>query len=335
MKRLRKPLRLDKPEREQGPSGRLGRWTYLVLLFSLVGAIGYYLAGGLFVLSADGVVLSDRNVVAARYPGTIMEMLVQEGDRVEAGTVVAKLESFDTVKTIAELSLRSSELDSRNEELRAKVANIEGILPLANRTAKETSEAASRLSGEAARDNVPLRVRAEALNNSFEAVQRVADLTAQANALRAELKLVGQSQTVARNAIESLRAIYDDGLVRAPATGIVGSKVAPVGKVVERGDELLEIFGGNKFVLAYLPDSYLFPVAAGTRISVRAGNRTSVGVIENVMQIADARPEDFQNTMRPRNRSRLARIRFAEDPPFALMQGVTISGCAFGICWLD
>jgi multidrug efflux pump subunit AcrA (membrane-fusion protein) len=335
MKRLRKPLRLDTPEHEKRSSGRIGRWTYLVLLFSLIGAIAYYLVGGLFVLSADGVVLSDRHVIAARYPGTIMEMLVQEGDSVEEGKVVAKLESFDTVKTIAELSLRGSELDGRYQELRGKVANIESILPLANRTAKETSEAATRLSGESARDTVPVRVRVEALNSSFEAVQRAADLTAQVGTLKAEQKLVGQSQKVAKDAIESLRAIYDEGLVRAPATGIIGSKVASVGQVVERGDRLLEIFGGNKFVLAYLPDSYLFPVEAGTRISVRAGNYYSVGVIESVMQIADAQPEDFQTNMRPRNRSRLARIRFAEEPPFALMQKVTISGCAFGMCWLN
>ncbi|QKV19285.1 HlyD family secretion protein [Oricola thermophila] len=335
MKRLRRPLRLDKPESEKTPSGRLGRWTYLALLFCLIGAIAYYLAGGLFVLSADGVVLSDRHMVAARYPGTIMEVLVQEGDKVEAGQVVAKLESFDTVKTIAELSLRGSELDSRHEELRAKVANISEILPLAKRTAAETSEAASRLSEEAVRDNVPMRVRAEALNNSFEAVQRATELSAQADVFRAELKLVSQSQAVAKDAIERLRAIYDGGLVRAPATGIVGSKVAPVGTVVERGDELLEIFGGSKFVLAYLPDSYLFAVKEGTRINVRAGNQSSIGIIESVMQIADSRPEDFQNTMRPRDRSRLARIRFAEAPPFALMQKVRISGCAFGVCWAD
>lgn len=152
--------------------------------------------------------------------------------------------------------------------------------------------------------------------------------------VQAELKVVAESQAVARDAVDKLKAIYDDGVVRALGPGIVGPNIAAIGQVVSRGDKLLEILGGRRFILAYLPESYLFPVKAGMKVSLKAGNRYGVGTVEKVMQIAGALPEDFQNTMRPRDRSRLARISFDVDPHFALLQKVKVSGCAFGKCWV-
>ncbi len=336
MRHLRKAVRFDRLDTEpRSSTGRFGRVFYLCLLGAFVCLLSYYFLGGMFVLSADGVVMSERQIVAARYPGMITAVLVHEGDTIKKGDPLVQIESFETVKTLADLSLRNSEFSYRDIELRAKAASIEQLLPLANETASQTRRAAVELSRATDKGLVPMRIKGEALNSSLDAAQKVAELSAELEASRGELVMIAKSQKQATAAIARLDAMYDQGVVRATASGIVGPKIAAVGQVVSRGDELLETRGGKKFVLAYLPESYLFPVRSGTKVSVRSGNQYAVGVIEKVMQIAGALPEDFQSGIGPRNRSRLARILFENNPPFALMQKVTISGCAFGKCWLD
>ena len=328
-------MRFGKLDTEvRSSKGRFGRVLYLCLLAGFVCLVSYYFLGGMFVLSADGVVLSERQIVAARYPGTITAVLVNEGDSVTKGETLMQLESFETVKTLADLSLRNSELSYRDIELRAKEVSIEKLLPLARETARQTQRAAVELSNATDKGLVPMRIRGEALSSSLDAAQKVAELSAQLEAIKAELVVIAKSQKQATAAIDRLNGMYDQGVIRATTSGIVGPRVASVGKVVSRGDELLETRGGRKFVLAYLPESYLFPLRSGTKVSVRSGNQYAVGVIEKVMQIAGALPEDFQSGIGPRNRSRMFRIVFEQDPPFALMQKVVVSGCAIGKCWV-
>lgn len=78
-------------------------------------------------------------------------------------------------------------------------------------------------------------------------------------------------------------------------------KVPLPGQIIRFGEELLQINRGETYILAYLPDQYLFGIEGGMA--------------------------------RPRDRSRLVRIAFDGPATFAVSQKVTISGCAFGICW--
>ena len=134
--------------------------------------------------------------------------------------------------------------------------------------------------------------------------------------------------------MEQLRNIYDDGNVRASAPGVVGVKVPVPGQVVRLGDQLMQINGKSVYVLAYLPDQYLFQLREGTAVHLRGGGRTVTGHIDKILAVADALPAEFQNLFRPRDRSRLIRISISGENPFAVSQKVTVSGCAFGICWV-
>ena len=84
------------------------------------------------------------------------------------------------------------------------------------------------------------------------------------------------------------------------------------------GDELLQINGGKSYLFAYLPQQYLFPITAGMKVEVSGGNNRTTGTFEKVLPIADALPAEFQNMLRPRDRSRLIRIALPENHPFAM-----------------
>jgi multidrug resistance efflux pump len=271
--------------------------------------------------------------VDASYTGRIVEVYVQEGDRVEEGTPLLKLESFDMVKQIAELELRDGDLAVRESQLRGQLDVVDAIAPLAARNAKETTKTVASFDKVSDRGLISVLSRDNALQSSFAAAQKVAELAAQKVSAQDELAQVAKSRETSRQAMEKLKAIFDDGNIRASGAGVVGVKVPVPGRVVQPGDELLQINGGNIYILAYLPDEYMFPIRKGMPVNLRSGGERARGRIDSVLAVADALPDEFQNLFRPRDRSRLFRVVLTSPNPFAVTQKVTVTGCGFGFCW--
>jgi multidrug resistance efflux pump len=307
---------------------------YLSLVVLFLGSLAYYLIGNMVVLSIDGTVLKDRYSVGASYPGKVIDVYVKEGELVEAGTPLLRVESFEMVQELANFAMRDSDLAIREGQLSGKLTAFEAISPLAVRTARETMVTASQFDTVLSKGIVSSLSKDDALRNSLQAADRVAQLQSEKAATENELKLLQQSRAIFREAIDKLNGIYDNGFLRASMPGIVGTKVPIPGQIVKFGDELMQINGGRSYILAYLPDEYLFNITEGMAVNVRGGAQSAKGRIDAILTVADALPAEFQNMFRPRDRSRLARIALDEKSPFAVSQKVTISGCAFGYCWV-
>lgn len=334
MKRLRKHPRIDTLGKQQrAGSVRWGRLIYLSLVTAFAGSILYYLAGNTVVLSADGIVLKDRYAVDASYPAKVIEVFVKEGDKVEAGTPLLRLESFEMVKELADMAYRDGELAIREGQLRGRLGAIKTVMPLAERTARESTSTVARFDTVSAKGLISALSKGDALRGSLAASERVADLSSQQEATEIELGLVTRARQVSGGAMKQLGSIYDDGNVRATAAGEVGVKVPMPGQVVSFGDELMQINGGKAYILAYLPDQYLFGVEAGMAVNVSGSGKSVRGRVESVLGVADALPAEFQNMFRPRDRSRLVRVVLDDPQPFAVSQKVRVSGCALGLCW--
>lgn len=335
MKRIRKQHRIDLLDIQQrSSSGKFGRMIYLALVVLFLGSLAYYLSGSMVVLSIDGTVLKERYSVGASYPGKVMDVYVKEGDQVEAGTPLLRVESFDMIRELANFALRDSDLSLREGQLSGKLTAFEAISPLAERTARETMVTVSQFDAISGKGVVSSLSKDDALRNSLQAAERVAQMQSEKSATEYELRLLQESRTIFREAIHKLNGIYDNGYLRASMPGIVGAKVPIPGQIVKFGDELMQINGGTSYILAYLPDEYLFTISEGMPVSVRGGAHTAKGRVDTILTVADALPAEFQNMFRPRDRSRLARIALDEKNPFAVSQKVTISGCAFGYCWV-
>jgi multidrug resistance efflux pump len=335
MKRLRKHPRIDTLGNQQrAGSVRWGRLIYLSLVTAFGGSIVYYLAGETVVLSADGIVLKDRYAIDASYSAKVIEVFVKEGDKVKAGTPLLRLESFEMVKELADMAYRDGELAIREGQLRGRLGVIKTIMPLAERTARDSRNTVARFDTVSAKGLISALSKGDALRGSLQASERVADLGSQEEAAKIELDLVEQARLVSGGAMDQLTSIYDNGNVRATAVGEVGVKVPIPGQVVSFADELMQINGGNAYILAYLPDQYLFGVEAGMPVKVSGGGTSVRARIETVLGVADALPAEFQNMFRPRDRSRLVRVALDGGQPFAISQKVRVSGCAFGLCWV-
>ena len=97
------------------------------------------------------------------------------------------------------------------------------------------------------------------------------------------------------SAYDDLQHSYDHGNLYSPVTGHIGSSVAMVGEVLSPGkNEIANIYSGDGYVLAYIPDSYWLKVQEGHEVAVKVRGQTVAGRIETVLPVTDALPPEFQ-----------------------------------------
>ena len=168
-------------------------------------AIGNGGASSASVLDATGYVVARRMAtVSAKVTGKVREILIEEGQRVEAGQVMATLDPIDAEQQRA---LSASQLQAA----RSQAAGVQAQL-------KEAEANAARLGALVGQKLVS---RAQ-----FE------QAIAQRDALRAQLAAAQRNAQVAADSLRISAQGVDNTIVRAPFAGVVIAKAAQPGEIV-------------------------------------------------------------------------------------------------------
>jgi RND family efflux transporter MFP subunit len=160
---------------------------------------------GTSVLDATGYVTARRQAtVSAKITGKVRDVRIEEGQRVEAGDILATL---DDAEALVEVQLRLAQLDSaRSQQAEAVSASANAEREL--RRQEELSE--RRLTSVSARDLA--RTEAEAW--------------------RARAATQGSAVRVAQQSLQAARVQLDNTIVRAPFAGVVTVKAAQPGEMI-------------------------------------------------------------------------------------------------------
>ena len=157
------------------------------------------------VLNASGYVTARREAtVSSKVTGKVVEVLIEEGMKVTAGQVLARL---DDTAARAQLRLAEAQLTSARKGL----AEIEVRIDEADKTLGRTR--GLRSSG----------VVAQADLDAAEAAD---------DALKAQLEVQRQDAVVADRVVAVRRQELDDTVIRAPFDGVVVSKDAQPGEMI-------------------------------------------------------------------------------------------------------
>lgn len=161
--------------------------------------------GGTSVLDATGYVTARRQAtVSAKITGKVRTVLIEEGQVVEAGEILATL---DDSETRADVALRQAQVAAT----RAGLAEIRSALANAEREFERQRELEARkLTSVAALDTA--RTHAEAL--------------------RARLASQQSEVKVTEEALDVARVQLDNTIVRAPFAGVVTVKAAQPGEMI-------------------------------------------------------------------------------------------------------
>lgn len=221
---LLKELRIERNAPPPPPSGR--KWMVVVPLIAVVIAAAVWFfssretvaqvrtapviaigntAATASVLDASGYVVARRMAtVSAKVTGRVLEVLIEEGMRVEEGQVMARL---DPVDADAQFTLANAQLSAA----RSTVASIQAQLTQAEAEAVRATELVER--GLVSRSQHDAAV-------------------AQRDALRAQRATAQRNVQVAADSLEIARNGVDNTIVRAPFAGVVIAKAAQPGEIV-------------------------------------------------------------------------------------------------------
>lgn len=329
MMRLRRRPRYDTLQNEVRKRGRSwGRWVYL----GLVGLFFVWLfdmfLGDLVYLKADGLVMRDRVVVATQYTASVRTLTVEEGSRVRKGERIGGLLSQAVEESLAKLSSDVADLLTRSTQLTVRKNVIDAVSPMAERRLEE-ARAARRTSE---RDNTKglytVERRHTLLENEIKGASSMAEIEAERRTMAVDLPKLKAAVDAAVQAMDRLKDIYGSGAIDSPVDGVVGHLNVSQGSVVKPGDPLMEIFHGEPYVLAYIPEGALYRVEVGDRIEIDVGFKTYLGRIGRIYPVTSQLPREFRDTFRQAPRAQVVRIEFEPGQTYPTLFARTRIGAA-------
>jgi len=318
------------------PAKNASRWIYMALILGFFLWLGNVLIGSELWLRADGLVDARRVIVASAYECQVLDVKVAPGAHVAKGTLLAVGNSPQVIDSLALLKSRYAETYARQAELSVGVEVAQQLGQYAAERGR-SAESSFQVIKELRRPGIVSEAtwtaaQRERYTAKEEQVTREAGRRSAEEQLR-NLRSVQQDSLTAMNALE---ASYHGGLIEAPEEGIVGANVATRGAVLKPGDELMEIFTGERTVLAYLDTGTFYKVELGERVSISDGYRSGGGTVTEILPIAVLLPPEFQNVFHPAGRGQVARISLDEPQLFPLQSKVKVTGQNYipGEAWL-
>jgi multidrug resistance efflux pump len=316
------------------------RLRKLVLTTLVIGSAGgfavYALGGGSLMLDADGLVTRQTVAVASPWPDArIRQISVRPGDWVEAGQKIAVVDSAAMSRSLADLAGEQARVTGRVAQLEGRREVVKALLPMAKAAAESANTYMNTLQKANANGLALARSMQQMSAAQVQAMDKLLSLEAEKTSLETEITANQGALLQVSSAYTDLQRTYGSGVLTAPASGYVGSHVGMVGEVLSAGTTpVANIYAGTSYILAYIPENYLFDVDEGQKVSIKGRGRTATGYIERVLPVTDALPPEFQLPNRVRGRGQLVRVELSQPKDFALDEKVRLTSCYMDKCGL-
>jgi HlyD family secretion protein len=205
--------------------------------------------------AGNGRLEAQRIDVAAKYAGRLKEVIPHEGDTVEAGQVVA---TIDTEPLQAQLRAAQAQIVEQQNNLRTARAQVKSTQAQADLANKQYKRAAQLVA-----------------TGAVSAEERDADL-AKVDVSRANLAGYQAQVTRAQSAIdgataesERLQAEISDNTLRSPIRGRVQNRLAEPGEVVAAGGKVLSLLDlSDVYMYVFLPTADAGKVSLGSEARI-------------------------------------------------------------------
>jgi RND family efflux transporter MFP subunit len=162
-------------------------------------------SGGASMLDASGYVVARRQAtVASKTIGRVTEVLIEEGQRVEQGQIVARLDDSNIRATVAQSRAQLAQAEANLEAARVAVADAKPIF----------------------------RRNEEQINAGVISAQQFDNARAAYNAAESDFAVRARGVELARAGLAVALRSLDDTIVRAPFSGVVINKAAQAGEIV-------------------------------------------------------------------------------------------------------
>lgn len=235
------------------------------------------------LVSGNGRIEATEIDAATKYAGRIAEILVQEGDFVSAGQVLARMQldslqaqqqeamasrdraSHAVTSARAEIALRESQYAASVATVAQRAAELDAAQRRAGRSETLAREGASSMQE---LDDDSARVRGA--QAAFKAAQAQATAAKAAiDAARAQSVGAESTVTAATATVKRIDADIKDSELTAPRAGRIQYRLAQPGEVVGAGGKVLNMVDvSDVYISFFLPEIAAGRVALGTEVRI-------------------------------------------------------------------
>ncbi len=200
---------------------------------------------------ANGRLEAKQIDIATKYQGRIKDVLADEGDNVDAGQVVAKMDTEPLEAQLRSDEAKIKEAQDNRRTALAEVAAKQAELNYSDKQYKRSRELVVR--GAVSEQEADV-------DRSHMEVNRAALLGAQAQAVRTQ-----SSIDAATADAERIKAEIEDSVLKSPIRGRVQNRLAEPGEVLPAGGKVLALVDlSDVYMYVFLPEAVAGSVALGS-----------------------------------------------------------------------
>jgi HlyD family secretion protein len=229
------------------------------ILVAVVGGVAWYVlskpalpegfAGG------NGRLEANQIYVATKYPGRIKEVLFNEGDTIEAGQVVARMDTSALEAQLREALAQVKAAEDNRDAALAQVSVKQADYDFAQKQDVRSKQL----------------VRTGAVSQREAETDNASMLASKAQLLSAQAKAVETASTIdaAKATADRLRAEIQDAVLVSPIRARVENRLAEPGEVLGAGGRVFSIDDlSDVYMYVYLPESVTGKVPLGSEARI-------------------------------------------------------------------
>lgn len=251
------------------------------------------------LIQANGRIEGDRFTISSKVPGKIVKLYSREGDRVEEGQVVAKLDDSQIVAKVDQAREAVSTLEARLKAAKLSLDILRKEVPLIVETARasliqaKSNRSSSEVQAKQAEKDalrferlfragaverhrleqadLARQVALNQLRSAEESVKTAEKQLAQSllgydriKAKEAEVEALSAQLSQAKATLREAEATLDDMTIRAPVSGIITGRMVDTGEVITAGMPLVDIVNLDRLYLqVYISEKEIGKVRLG------------------------------------------------------------------------
>jgi len=233
----------------------------------------------------NAFVQADTTEVSPQVEGYVVEVLVADNQRVEAGQVLIRLDDADARANLAQAEAELAALQAGVQNVDARAAQEQAMIA-SRAAAVSQAEAQADLARQQVARYGALAEQGWVSQQRIE-TERAGVRTAQASVAEARAALVAEQRAAgvlgstrtqsvasveqARAAVDKARIALERTVIRAPVSGVVGARGARVGQYVRPGGTILSIVPlGDTYVVANFKETQLDRLRLGQTVEIKA-----------------------------------------------------------------
>lgn len=226
----------------------------IAVLVAVIALVWLFLSGrGLpdGFASGNGRLEANEVYVASKYSGRVSEVLVDEGDTVEAGQIIARMDTDTLEAQLREAMARVREAQSAREVSNAQIAAAQAEYTYAQQQNRRSSEL----------------VRGGSISEQEAQADTARSLGARAELTGARARSVeaGSNIEAAQAEVERLQAEIADAELRSPIRARVESRLAEPGEVLNAGGRVYSLVDlSDVYMYIFLPERVAGRIAIGS-----------------------------------------------------------------------